>query len=65
MSKNEMIAILREMAELLEINDANTFEAMAHRHAAQALRTSPAIWTRSSQTRRSPESLPSAKDSAA
>jgi DNA polymerase/3'-5' exonuclease PolX len=37
MQKDEVIAVLREMADLLEITDANPFEIMAHRNAAQSL----------------------------
>jgi uncharacterized protein YecE (DUF72 family) len=37
MQKDEVIGILREMADLLEITEANAFEVMAHRNAAAAL----------------------------
>ena len=37
MLKSDVVSILREMADLLEITEANTFEVMAHRNAAQAL----------------------------
>ncbi|REK10758.1 MAG: DUF72 domain-containing protein [Planctomycetota bacterium] len=37
MQKNEVIATLEEMADLLEITEANVFEVMAYRNAAQSL----------------------------
>jgi uncharacterized protein YecE (DUF72 family) len=37
MQKNDVIAALREMADLLEITDASWFEVMAYRNGAQAL----------------------------
>ena len=37
MQKDDVVVRLREMADLLEITDANTFEVLAHRNAAQSL----------------------------
>jgi hypothetical protein len=37
MQKDDVVVRLREMADLLEITDANTFEVLAHRNAAQRL----------------------------
>ena len=37
MQKDDVIAVLREMADLLEITDANSFEVRAQRNAAQGL----------------------------
>ena len=37
MHKDDVIAILREMADLLEITEANSFEVMAYRNGAQGL----------------------------
>lgn len=37
MEKADVVAVLREMGDLLEITDAGTFEVMAYRNGAQAL----------------------------
>ena len=37
MQKDQIVAVLREMADLLEITEANSFEVMAYRNGAQAL----------------------------
>ena len=37
MQKDDVVSVLREMADLLEITDANTFEVMAYRNGSQAL----------------------------
>lgn len=37
MEKNEVILILKQMADVLEVADANSYEVMAYRNAAQAL----------------------------
>jgi DNA polymerase (family 10) len=37
MQKDEVVSVLREMADLLEITQANPFEVMAYRNGAQSL----------------------------
>ena len=37
MQKDEVVLVLKEMAALLEVADANTFEVAAYRNASQAL----------------------------